>query len=82
MPEGQEDEFFHSRSVVGTEKIVRAAVAEGVQRIVFTSSYAAVGFGHAPDPAATPPGPDDATWTNLDGLRQAWDGRLRRSVPS
>jgi nucleoside-diphosphate-sugar epimerase len=73
VPKGQEEEFFNSRSIEGTARVVRAAIAEGVRRVVFTSTFAAIGFGHSPDPLVTPPGPGDATWTNLDGVQRPWD---------
>jgi nucleoside-diphosphate-sugar epimerase len=42
-------------------RVLRAARAAGVQRVVLTSSFWAIGFGHAG------PGPfDETVWTNLD----------------
>jgi len=73
VPAGEEEDFFRKRAVEATERIVRAAIVEGVERIVLTSSFAAIGFGHTPDPLLQPPGPSDGTWTNLDGLRKPWD---------
>jgi nucleoside-diphosphate-sugar epimerase len=47
----------------GALRVLRAARNAGVQRIVQTSSFAAIGYGHAPQ--TTPF--DESTWTNLDG---------------
>lgn len=45
----------------GTLRVLKAARAAGVQRVVMTSSFAAIGYGHRG------PGPfDETTWTNLD----------------
>jgi dihydroflavonol-4-reductase len=46
----------------GTLRVLRAAHAGGVRRVVLTSSFAAVGYGHA---ARTAPF-DETTWTNLN----------------
>jgi nucleoside-diphosphate-sugar epimerase len=47
----------------GALRVLRAARDAGVQRLVQTSSFAAIGYGHAPQ--STPF--DEKTWTNLDG---------------
>jgi dihydroflavonol-4-reductase len=47
----------------GTLRVLRAARAAGVRRVVLTSSFAAVGYGH---PEQTAPF-DETTWTDLDG---------------
>ena len=45
----------------GTLRVLRAARDAGVRRVVLTSSFAAIGYGH------DGPGPyDEATWTNLE----------------
>lgn len=46
----------------GTLRVLRAARQAGVQRVVLTSSFAAIGYGHA-----TPPQLDETCWTNLQG---------------
>jgi len=46
----------------GTLRVLRAARAAGVKRVVVTSSFAAVGYGQ--DPSITRF--DEANWTNLD----------------
>jgi nucleoside-diphosphate-sugar epimerase len=70
-------------AIAGTERALRAGLAAGVARIVLTSSFAAIGYGH--DKARTTPfTPKD--WTNLQGRglnayvesktlaeRRAWD---------
>ncbi|MHA6689028.1 SDR family oxidoreductase [Devosia sp. A449] len=51
-------------AVGGTERALNAANAAGVERIVLTSSMAAIAYGHASDRS----GPFTASdWTNLDG---------------
>jgi nucleoside-diphosphate-sugar epimerase len=46
----------------GTLRVLRAARAAGVKRVVLTSSFAAIGYGHAPRDAPF----DETCWTNLD----------------
>jgi nucleoside-diphosphate-sugar epimerase len=66
----------------GTLRVLRAARDARVRRVVLTSSFAAVGYGHPPRTTAF----DESSWTNLDapGLnayvksktiaeRAAWD---------
>jgi nucleoside-diphosphate-sugar epimerase len=66
----------------GALRILRASRAAGVKRVVLTSSFAAIGYGHRPQ--STPF--DETSWTNLDGAdvsayvksktlaeRAAWD---------
>lgn len=51
-------------AVQGTERALGAALAAGVERVVLTSSTAAIGYGH--DRARTAPF-TAADWTRLDG---------------
>jgi dihydroflavonol-4-reductase len=44
-------------------RVLRAARDAGVRRVVLTSSFAAIGYGHPPRPTPF----DEAVWTNLDG---------------
>jgi dihydroflavonol-4-reductase len=66
----------------GTLRVLRAARDAGVKRIVITSSFAAIGYGHAPRREPF----DEESWTNVDGAdvqpypksktlaeRAAWD---------
>ncbi|HWW19648.1 MAG TPA: aldehyde reductase [Steroidobacteraceae bacterium] len=66
----------------GTLRVLRAARDAGVKRVVMTSSFAAIGYGH---PARSAPF-DETVWSNLDGAglapytkskalaeRAAWD---------
>ena len=46
----------------GALRVLRAARDAGVKRVVLTSSFAAVGYGHPPQRAPF----DETTWTNLD----------------
>ncbi|GAA5010430.1 aldehyde reductase [Pseudoluteimonas lycopersici] len=47
----------------GALRVLRAARDAGVKRVVLTSSFAAVGYGHAEQQAPF----DETTWTDLDG---------------
>ena len=65
----------------GALRVLRAARDAGVKRVVLTSSFAAIGYGHPQQQAPF----DETTWTNLDGSiatytksktlaeRAAWD---------
>jgi dihydroflavonol-4-reductase len=46
----------------GTLRVLRAAPASGVRRVVVTSSFAAIGYGHPTEGPFT-----EADWTDLDG---------------
>ena len=73
----------------GTLRVLRAARNAGVKRVVLTSSFAAIGYGHE---ATTVPF-DETTWSILDGMvnvppymksktlaeRAAWDFIARES---
>ncbi|WP_431239925.1 SDR family oxidoreductase [Mycolicibacterium aichiense] len=73
----------------GTLRVLRAAAAEGVRRVVITSSFAAIGY--SPKPAGTPY--DETDWTNPDDAvspyvksktlaeRAAWDFAQRPGSP-
>ncbi|MBV8216742.1 MAG: aldehyde reductase [Verrucomicrobia bacterium] len=78
----------------GTLRVLRAARDAGVKRVVLTSSFAAIGYGHAPQKTPF----NETNWTNLNGHvvaypksktlaeRAAWDfmakeaGNLELSV--
>jgi nucleoside-diphosphate-sugar epimerase len=47
----------------GTVRVLRAARDAGVRRVVLTSSFVAVGYGHKPQTAPF----DETTWTEIDG---------------
>jgi dihydroflavonol-4-reductase len=47
----------------GTLRVLAAARDAGVKRVVLTSSFAAIGYGHAPRSAAF----DESSWTNPNG---------------
>jgi nucleoside-diphosphate-sugar epimerase len=66
----------------GALRVLRAARDAGVKRVVLTSSFAAIGYGHAPQKAAF----DETSWTDPSGAdvrpyvksktlaeRAAWD---------
>lgn len=80
MPDRADDLIRPARD--GTRRVLRAARAAGVRRVIMTSSFAAVGYGHPP--RHTPF--DETDWTNTQagGLnayvksktlaeRAAWD---------
>lgn len=46
-----ERERFHKTNVLGSENIARAALEEGVEKMVYTSSIAAIGYGTEENPA-------------------------------
>ncbi len=50
----------------GTVRVLRAAREAGVKRVVVTSSFAAIGYGHAPRVEAF----DERDWTDLSGTRE------------
>lgn len=50
-------------AVDGTLRVLRAARDAGVKRVVLTSSFAAIGYGHGERPAPY----TEADWTNVDG---------------
>jgi nucleoside-diphosphate-sugar epimerase len=52
----------------GTLRVLRAARAAGVRRVVMTSSFAAIGYGH---PAQQAPF-DERCWSNIDGTAAAY----------
>ena len=47
----------------GALRVLRASRDAGVKRVVMTSSFAAIGYGHAPQTAPF----DETTWTDLNG---------------
>lgn len=47
----------------GALRVLRAARDAGVKRVVLTSSFAAIGYGHEPQTKAL----DETSWTNVDG---------------
>jgi nucleoside-diphosphate-sugar epimerase len=70
----------------GTLRVLRAARDAGVKRVVMTSSFAAIGYGHPPRKAPF----NESDWTDLDGTgvtpyvksktlaeRAAWDFMAR-----
>ncbi len=93
VPKHEDELILPARD--GALRVLRAARDAGVQRVVQTSSFAAVGYGHTPQTAPF----DETTWTNVDSPdvtayvksktlaeRAAWDfiaregGKLELSV--
>ena len=52
----------------GTLRVLRAARGTGVERVVLTSSFAAIGYGHAPRRAPF----DEHDWSELNGALPAY----------
>lgn len=86
IPKHEDDLIVPARE--GALRVLRAARDAGVQRVVLTSSFAAVGYGHREQQAAF----DESTWTDLSGHnvsayvksktlaeRAAWDFIKRES---
>lgn len=61
LPEHEDELIVPARD--GALRVLRAARDAGVRRVVLTSSFAAVGYGHAPRDQPF----DETTWTNLEG---------------
>lgn len=60
-PKDEDDLIRPARE--GALRVLRAARDTGVRRVVLTSSFAAVGYGHAPQEEPF----DETSWTNVDG---------------
>jgi nucleoside-diphosphate-sugar epimerase len=80
VPKNDDELIIPARD--GALRVLRAAKAAGVKRVVLTSSFAAIGYGHAARAAPF----TEADWTNLEGAdvrayvksktiaeRAAWD---------
>jgi nucleoside-diphosphate-sugar epimerase len=61
VPKHEDELIIPARK--GTLRVLSAARDAGVKRVVFTSSFAAIGYGY--EPQATPF--DETNWTNLNG---------------
>jgi nucleoside-diphosphate-sugar epimerase len=61
IPEHEEDVILPARE--GALRVLRAARDAGVRRVVLTSSFAAIGYGHRQQEAPF----DETTWTNPIG---------------
>ena len=59
QPKNEDDVIVPARD--GTLRVLRAATAAGVRRVVMTSSFAAIGY--SPKPSGTPY--DETDWTDL-----------------
>jgi len=59
-PKNENDLIVPARE--GALRVLRAARDAGVERVVQTSSFAAIGYGHKPQTASF----DETTWTNVD----------------
>jgi dihydroflavonol-4-reductase len=80
VPRDENDLIIPARE--GTLRVLRASRDAGVKRVVITSSFAAIGYGHKPQSRPF----DESSWTNIDGAdvqpyvksktlaeRAAWD---------
>jgi nucleoside-diphosphate-sugar epimerase len=61
LPKHEDELIVPARE--GALRVLRAARAAAVERVVLTSSFAAVGYGHAPQAAPF----DETSWTDLKG---------------
>jgi len=61
VPKDENDLIVPARE--GTLRVLRASRDAGVKRVVLTSSFAAIGYGHKEQSAPF----DETNWTNLDG---------------
>jgi nucleoside-diphosphate-sugar epimerase len=88
VPKNEDELIVPARE--GALRVLRAARTAGVKRVVLTSSFAAIGYGHGP--RSTPF--DETSWTNPDGAdvrpyikskalaeRAAWDFIAREGGP-
>jgi nucleoside-diphosphate-sugar epimerase len=66
VPKHDDDLIVPARE--GTLRVLRAARATGVRRVVLTSSFAAIGYGHPREPRTF----DETSWTNLNGHVSAY----------
>ena len=66
MPDSDDDVIRPARD--GALRVLRASRGAGVERVVMTSSFAAVGYGHEPTDEAF----DEHTWTNVDAPLSAY----------
>jgi len=65
-PRHEDDLILPARG--GALRVLRAARDAGIRRVVLTSSFAAIGYGHGHHPAPF----DETSWTNLDGAVPAY----------
>jgi nucleoside-diphosphate-sugar epimerase len=63
IPKNEDDLIIPARE--GTLRVLRAARTANVKRVVLTSSFAAVGYGHAPGTTSQPF--DETSWTDPAG---------------
>ena len=61
VPKNEDELIVPARE--GALRVLRASRDAGVKRVVLTSSFAAIGYGHQPQKAPF----DETSWTNLDG---------------
>jgi nucleoside-diphosphate-sugar epimerase len=61
LPKHEDDLIIPARE--GALRVLRASRDAGVKRVVLTSSFAAIGYGHAPQSAPF----DETSWTDLNG---------------
>jgi nucleoside-diphosphate-sugar epimerase len=61
LPKHEDELIVPARE--GALRVLRAAKSAGVKRVVLTSSFAAIGYGHPPQAAPF----DETSWTNPDG---------------
>jgi nucleoside-diphosphate-sugar epimerase len=88
MPKHEDELIVPARE--GALRVLRAARDAGVKRVVLTSSFAAIGYGHQPQTAPF----DEKSWTDINGYgatpyiksktiaeRAAWDLVAKQGGP-
>ena len=68
--EPKEPDLVVRPALEGTERVLKAAQAAGVRRIIITSSIATVGYGHGHTTGKRVY--DETHFTNLDGMKFTW----------
>jgi nucleoside-diphosphate-sugar epimerase len=63
LPKHEDELIVPARE--GTLRVLRASRDAGVKRVVVTSSFAAIGYGHEPQAAPF----DETNWSNINGER-------------
>lgn len=68
--EPRDEDLVIRPALEGTERVLKAAHAAGVKRVLITSSIATVGYGHGHTTGKRVY--DESHFTNLDGLKFTW----------
>eukprot|EP00929_Paragymnodinium_shiwhaense_P005633 TRINITY_DN10787_c0_g1_i1.p1 TRINITY_DN10787_c0_g1~~TRINITY_DN10787_c0_g1_i1.p1 ORF type:complete len:257 (+),score=37.05 TRINITY_DN10787_c0_g1_i1:66-773(+) len=81
VPPGKEEEVILKPAVDGTTSVIKACLAEKVQKVVLTSSVIAIAGGHHPEnPKYSKPGASEEHWTDLESLNLPQDMYAKSKV--